>query len=217
MDAWVLMSPTAVCLQWFIERNLRAISVIDTPTDRDVACVYIDTAAALRHAVGLCLKRGYSRVVFLTHDRDLPSRACLENAFMEAFVAVDPKAKAKPLVVRYSGGVPGIQRALDSLLTSPIPRTAILVALTRDVSTVMCHLANSGIRVPQQVGLISLGHLPFLDGLLPSIAHYMFNWKRFAKKLAGAVHVLLTVGELPQRQISLLPEFREGNSIAESK
>ena len=77
----------------------------------------------------------------------------------------------------------------------------------------MCHLANAGIRVPQQVGLISLGHLPYMDGLLPSVAHYTFNWKRFAKRLSSAVQTLVMVGELPQRQIPILPEYIEGDSV----
>ena len=214
-DTWVLLRPTEVCLQWFTERNVRAISVMDTPEDRTIRSVYVHSAAAAAHAVRLFLKRGYARVVLLSRDVEAPGRASLERAFTEAAAAANLSTYAKSLVVRYAPGVEAIQKALDSIVATNKDPIGILVAVPRDVITVMCHLANSGVRVPQQVGLISLGYFPQMDALLPSVAHYASDWKRFAKRLSTAVRTLVTVGELPQRQIGILPEFQEGDSLAQ--
>src|SRR5262249_24368184 len=86
-DAWALIGPSPDCLQWFAKGKGLAVSVASSGENLGVPAVYADEPAAVRHPVGVFLKRGYERVVMFRDEREFPGRASLENAFMGAFTA----------------------------------------------------------------------------------------------------------------------------------
>jgi LacI family transcriptional regulator len=75
-------------------------------------------------------------------------------------------------------------------------------------------LAQRGLRVPQDISLISRDDDPFLASLVPEPARYRVDPHSFAKKIVGSLLQMLNRSTSLRSPAPLLPKFAAGGSTA---
>ena len=199
--------------RWFVERKLRAI-VIGSPSE-GIALPHLGTdyAAVCRHAVGMFISKGHSRVgLVVTGPKDLGLNPCAKG-FLEGFPSRAEREKTQSRLIYHDGSVKGVCSAVQRLFQSATPPSGLIVARPKHVLTVITELHRLGFRVPQDVSIISLGYDPFLDNVVPAVTHYEFNWAVFAKRLFRMVMRLATTGDGSPQGVLVMQEFRLGETL----
>lgn len=208
-NCWVTLPPTDACMRWFMDHRVRCLVLGSCDWSYAFPSVDVDLRAAARHAVGTLRGRGCSSIALIVADVKAIGQSAIEQGFRDSLPGVETESQ----IIRVPDVVADIKARLDSLLASTNRPSALLVARPKHVLTVMSHLAVSGILVPRDVSVICLGHDPYLDNLTPSIAHYTFSWKSFARRVSVLVRELADTGSLPCRSHLVMPQFRSAETL----
>lgn len=214
VDCWVLLGVGRLLDPWFAKRCLRAVSVGSAEGKSLLPTLGVDYRAICRHAVGALTSRGHDRLALVLPRLGPAWDAPFVEGFLSGAPASAPDRDVQTKVTFHNGQVAGIASALRTLFRSASPPTGLLVARPKHVLTVMSWLSKSGIRVPEDVSLISLSFEAYLGNVLPSVAHYEFNWNAFAKRLFRIVTRLLNTGKVTAHETLLIAEFRDGGTLA---
>jgi LacI family transcriptional regulator len=110
--------------------------------------------------------------------------------------------------------VAGVTTALRRMLKLQPAPTAVLVGHPHYYLAVASRLAASGVRVPEDISLVSRDDDPFLSFLVPSPARYVVKPHVMAKSLLRPVLELLEGNPIAQPAARIMPEFFRGESIA---
>ena len=116
-------------------------------------------------------------------------------------------------VIRHDGNAAPLCARLDKALAAPLPPTAFLVARSTHALTVTMHLLRRGLRIPQDVAVISRDDAPFLHATTPAIAHYAINPVEVARRVSMLMRQLAETGSLPVQAIRLMPAFVAGETV----
>jgi len=210
--AWVLYQSTYQMQRRF---SLAALPCVITGTRHqgiELPSVDLDYRAACRHAAGQFLARGHRRVVLINPESGTGGEQQSEQGFHEAFKQL-PASDVQASVVRHDGTVAGICGRLDTLFHKSAPPTALLVSRPVHVLTVIGYLLRRGIKVPQQVGVISRDDESFLEHVVPSVARYASLPSAFAQKLSAMVLEIADGGVLAAVDHRIMPDFVKGESF----
>jgi DNA-binding LacI/PurR family transcriptional regulator len=159
------------------------------------------------------LRRGHSRIALLVARDPSDNSKPIETGFLRGFADFAPRPGERPLVLHHDGTVQGIRDLLASLFRSKTPPTGLLVVRPQHLLTVISHLMQSGVRIPQDVSLVGMGHDPSLDHIVPSVAHYQIDWNEFDHRLRRQVLQLAKTGKVTKGAVSLMCEFRDGETL----
>jgi LacI family transcriptional regulator len=99
------------------------------------------------------------------------------------------------------------------LLRKPERPTALLVSRPAHVLTVMGHLMRRGIKLPQDMVLISRDDDSFIEHVVPSVARYSSNPSAFAEKLSKLVLGIAAGGVLAAADHRIMPHFLRGETF----
>lgn len=150
------------------DEGFAAVIVGSRPDDARLNCIYSDSRAASREAVGHLLGLGHRRVAFGTHvvdDSDHTDRLTgYRQALAEAGVPFD-----ESLVIRApfdrAGGVQVVRRAAA---TSPRP-TAVFLADPLMAVGALDEARRLGLRVPQQLSVVGFDDGELRHALVPHL------------------------------------------------
>jgi LacI family transcriptional regulator len=78
----------------------------------------------------------------------------------------------------------------------------------------MTVLGRAGIRVPEEMSVISRDHEPYLDYLVPEPTRYRVPPVQFSRRLLRAMLALAQGGSVPLRSRLILPQFTLGSTLA---
>lgn len=209
---WVLFRSTEPMQQWFSARRLPVVVTGSRHEHMEFSSVDIDYRAACRHAVGLFLSRGHRRLALINPSSGLAGDKHSEAGFQEG-AALAEKPDVEAVVAQHDATVPGICRAVDTLLQRPDPPTALLVSRARHVLTVMTHLGRRRIRVPQDMVLISRDDDSFLKHVVPTVARYSADPLLFARKISRVVLQLVRGSSPGPRDYRIMPKFVPGETL----
>ncbi len=130
-----------------------------TDAGRGVDCVVSDDVAGARVAVRHLLELGHRRIGHLAGPVDATParerRAGYDKALSEAGMQVDPSLI---VITTFSGA--GLGGALTHLLNREEPPTALFAANDQVAAETHLALRESGLRIPEDVALVSYGDLP---------------------------------------------------------
>lgn len=208
---WVLFSGTAAMQRWFAERGLPCVLAGSRHPGVVLPMVELDCHSLGQHAAAQFLSRGHRRLAVLVPRSGLAGDEQTVAGFLDG---CSKMAGAAARVVEHDGSVPGLERALRSLLAGTARPTGLLVTNPAHAVTVTCHLQRAGLRIPADVSLLVRDHDAVLDHLLPRPACYRMRPEVFGHALARAVTRLARQGHrsLPDRH--LLPDFERGETLA---
>ncbi|HEX3716981.1 MAG TPA: substrate-binding domain-containing protein [Verrucomicrobiae bacterium] len=205
---WVLYLSTAAMQEWFAARGIPCVIAGSCSPGLSLPAVDVNYRAACRHAAGLLMAKGHSRVAFLIESSGTVGDQESENGFKEAFA----HTALVPLIIHHDGTPSQIAAKMNALLSSQNPPTAFLVARSTATLTVMSWLMRQGIGLPQKAALISRDSDTYLDFVVPKVARYVKDPALFARKISSFVLSLVEEGSASSRQILIMPSFVKGET-----
>ncbi len=209
----VLTVSTREMQQWFSKRRLPCVIV--GSRHPQVGLPFVDKAyrAICRHAVGLFLARGHTRLALVNPDSGAAGDLDSEQGFNEG-IAQTQRQDVQASILRHNGTAEDICKKLNALLRRPDCPTAFLVSRAWYVLTVMGHLMRSGVRVPEKAVVISRDHEPFLEQMVPSVARYVISPESMARRISSAVLEVVRSGLIGPADYHIMPEFTEGETLS---
>ncbi len=210
---WVLTHSSASMQRWFFEHQVPCIIAGSCPRDLRLPSVDLDYFAVCRHAVGAMLRLGHRRIAFFVNESQRGGDLESEAGFADAVQRSD-RSDVESSIARHDGTVDGAWRVLGRLFDSPRPPTALLIAKPDIYLTTVTFLADRGLRVGEQISLVSRDHDTFLSYLKPTPAGYVLSPKTYAKRLFA--HVLAFIRNEPILHLNqrIEPKFVSGRSLA---
>ena len=210
---WFLLTSTADVQRWFMNRQIPVLLAGSCHPGIRLPSLDVDYRAVCRHAAQLMANMGHTRAVLVTPRTGLAGDLNSEAGFREVFQdAASPEGVTR--VVHHDGSAKDVQSVLAGVFGAGPAPSALLVSQPTHVLTVITHLAQTAIGVPRDVSVISRDDAEYLGHVVPSVARYVFDWDLYVRRLARAVLRLAKAGTIVTRQTLILPEFRNGASLA---
>ncbi len=211
-SVWVLHLQTASVQRFFADRGLKTLVFGSTYENIELPSFDIDFRSVCRHAAGKFLGMGHRRIALVTPETGLAGDVAGKEGFREAF-EISSHADAKPLIISHRQTVSSLCSALGAALKQPAPPTGLLVSHPADVLTTLTYLQMSGIRVPEDISLVSRGYAEYLECVVPPVACYRVDWEQYARSFSHAVVQLAETGALAKRSTLIEPKFHKGNTL----
>lgn len=210
---WALVRADTVVQKWFMDHG-NPTCLIGTPHHGiQLPSMDVNYEIVCLHAAGKLLGLGHRRIALLLPIQQYAGIMISERGFLRAF-QTQSNAAHTPLVLHHDGTREGICRTLNSSFRSPARPTALIVAYAWDAVTAVGHLIRSGLRVPEDVSVICRDYEPFLRAQVPEVASYEVSHDLFASRLSRMVVDLARTGTLPTKPKWIMPQFREGETVA---
>jgi LacI family transcriptional regulator len=207
---WVLYHSNARQQGWFAERGLPCVVSGSSHPGIRIASVDIDYAAACRHAVGCFAAKGRTRLAFLMPRSEQAGNLESERGFLNG-IAGHPGLAGE--ILHHDGSVSGICQTLHRLRRMDPVVDGLLVAKPAHALTALTHLLREGIRLPEQMALISRDDDPMFDHLVPLVARYRTEPAAFARKISRRVVDSVRTGTLRTEASRLTPSFVKGETL----
>lgn len=210
---WILTLSNENVQAWFARAGLPCVVAGSIYPGVDLPYRDLDHRAMCRHAAGILLGLGHRRIALVTHKSRRAGDVESEIGFVEG-VAQSPHANAESVVLYHESTPASVCGVVRRMREQPQPSTALLVVNPNYYLTVTSRLAQMGVRVPQDVSVISRDEDPFLSYLVPMPTRYVVSPHIMAKTLLRPVIELLEGRVVTQRTIRIMPEFIRGDSVA---
>jgi LacI family transcriptional regulator len=208
---WILAHSTPQIQAWFRARNIPCLVAGYTHPGIDLPFVSIDMEAACRDAVRVFVNSGHRSIGFV-HLKSARARDLRSAVGFETGIAKSSPSGVTGRLVYHHGDLDSTTDAVRDLLHAGTPATAILTGTALSFATVATYLMQQGLRIPDNVSLVSREHEPFLDALVPQPSCYVFDPLRFGRLIhAKVTDILEGTSNTPDEQ-HLLPEYRAGQS-----
>lgn len=207
--AWILHRSSRPIQRWFAEHRVPCL-VRGTPHEGiKLPFLDVDWQATARHAAGILWRLGHRKAAILTPPDRLRG---VEAAVRGAGELEEPDFSV--MEVAENGQVAGIDRVFRRALSLQDPPTAFIATRARQVATLLGCAARAGLRVPEDISLISLANEPFLEYLVPEIALYRSDPAVVAKQVVRRLEQLVAGNINPGGNPWLVPEVVKGGSLA---
>lgn len=207
--AWILVRSGAAIQRWFEERRLHCLVRGYPHPGITLPHLDVDWEATARHAAGQLWRLGHRRVgIMIPPDRLGGVAAAVAGACSlreDGFEVLE---------LQESGSVEGMIRMFNRALQLKQPPSALIATRTRQVATVLGCAARAGLRVPEQLSLISLAREPFLEQLVPEITGYRIDAAAVARQVVRRLEQLMAGNSSPGSSPWLTPEVVKGASVA---
>ena len=210
---WILMLANETVQRWFSKNAIPCIVAGSTYPGLDLPFRDLDHRAMCRHAAGVLLGLGHRRLVMLAQKSRRAGDLESEAGFLEG-VRQSPHENAEAVVIYHDESIASVAHAVRRILKLQPPPTALLVVHPHYYLAVASRLAQGGVRIPQEISMISRDDDPFLSFIVPVPARYVVSPHVMAKSLLRPVLELLEGNPVTQRASLIMPEFLRGESIA---
>ncbi len=214
-NCWILAYSNERIQQWFHDQGLDCVVAGSGHPGLELPNVDLDYFALCRHASGAMLRNGHRRLAFLTKQSERPGDLESEAGF-DSGASQSSYAGVSSNIFRHDGTVEGVNRMLNRMFKIDCSPTAILVANPSYYLTTTTFLAQKGLRVPNDVSLISRDDDVFLSYLNPSPARYSCNPKTFARRLLQPVLAKARGEPLTSTKLRIDVKYLPGGSLGHS-
>lgn len=210
---WILTLSNAAIQRWFARNEVKCVVAGSVHAGLELPYQDLDHRAMCRHAAGVLLGLGHRKLALVIAKSQLAGDLESEAGFVEG-VRASPREGAEASVCRHDGTPDGIAKSLRWLMEADRPPTALLVVNPFHYLAVSSRLLQLGLRIPQDVSLVSRDDDSFLPFLLPEPARYVTGPQPFAKGLARLALQLLQGQVLSEPAARIVPQFLRGGSLA---
>lgn len=210
---WILMLANETVQRWFGKNAIACIVAGSTYPGLDLPFRDLDHRAMCRHAAGVLLGLGHRRLVMLTQKSRRAGDLESEAGFLDG-VRQSRHPDAEALVIYHDETVASVAHAVRRIVKLRPASTALLVVHPHYYLAVASRLAQSGVRIPEEISMISRDDDPFLSFIVPVPARYVISPHLMARSLLRPVLELVEGNVVTQRASLIMPEFLRGESIA---
>lgn len=132
-------------------------------------CIYCDHKGSGFKATQALIERGHHHIAFITGSLDSPTAIERLSGYKEALAAAGLPVK-ESLIVQGKWSAASGAAAVETLLTSGEPFSAILASNDEMAIGAMKKLNEAGISVPSQVSVIGFDNIPTAPFLIPALS-----------------------------------------------
>lgn len=208
--AWLLLGSLEALQRWFSDQAFPCLVIGSCAPGILLPSIDTDYRATCRHAGGLLRRKGHQRIALIRPEEAYGGETGSELGLKEAW-GTGPSAQLQ--VLRHDGTAAHVCELLEKALRSAQPPTACLVGRAHHALTVMMYLLQRGLRIPQDMAVISRDDEAFLHHAVPAVTRYEVSASQFARRLCTATLRLAETGSLPVKDIRLVPKLVRGESL----
>ena len=210
---WVLLLSSETTQHWFAENQVPCVIAGSCHAGVDLPSLDGDQEAKCRHAVGVLIGNGHRRIVFLHANGGTAGDSDSERGFLDG-VAKSSRKDIRAEIVVLTPDYEDICRKVRALLLRADRPTAFLVSNPHHFLATVTTIWRMGLRIPDDVSVISRDYEPFIKYMNPLPAHYVPKARSYAEKLGPLILRVINKEPNPDRHLTILPEFSKGESIA---
>ncbi len=210
-DAWVVESGSQPLLKWCASQQIPCLALFGRTDDLQMARTGPDSAPAYKVATRQLIERGHRRIVLIVREgfrRPTPGRC--EMVFLEEL-----RAHGIPTSVYnlpdWEETAEGFNRLMANLFKST-PPTALIIDEICWFIAALAFFVRHGIRVPQQVSLVSGDCETVLDQCHPGLAHMRWDNRLIVRRVLRWMDAVRK-GKADRKIINIPAEFVPGGSI----
>jgi len=210
-DVWIVDAGSRPLLEWCAAQPTPCLALYGRNDNLPLARTGPDTAPAHRAATRHLLALGHRRIVNIAREsRRKPTPGISERAVLEELAAHGVPTGDYNLP-DWEETPKGLCRLLESLFRHT-PPTALLIDETPNLIATLAFLARHGIRMPEQVSLVSTDFDASLDWCHPAIAHLRWDNALIVRRVVRWVNSARK-GRPDRRVVNFPAEFVPGGSI----
>ncbi len=210
-DAWLVEAGSRTLLEWCVTQPTPCLALYGRTGNLPLARTGPDTAPAYRAATRHLLEHGHRRIVLIAREvRRKPTPGISERAFLGELAAHGVLTGGYNLP-DWEETPKGFSRLLETLFQRTPPTALIIDEFPRFFAAV-AFLARCGIRVPEQVSLVSTDCDASLDWCYPGVAHMQWDNALIVRRVVRWVNAVRK-GDPDRRTINFTAEFVPGGSI----
>lgn len=212
-DAYLLQHSTPSMQQWFAAEKVPSLILGSRWGNLPLPAVDGDHGAMAVHAASLLLRNGHKSVALLMPSPQKRGLEIFTQKLYETAPSIDfftvlheetpesTAAASTKLLTRHSG-----------------PPTAVISAFAFSAVCLASSAGQLGLRIPQDISIISLSHDEMLNYFQPSISSYKVDWENYTKTVQKSLTDLLRHPRSPIVDPALVtPDFVKGKSLGLAK
>ncbi|MBL9183244.1 MAG: substrate-binding domain-containing protein [Verrucomicrobiaceae bacterium] len=212
-DAWIVYGGSYEILRWFIEQKVPVFAIGGRFDGLHLASTATRLDAAMHQCVDALHARGHQRIVFVVpafwrH----PNLSKTATAFVERLQHHGLQPHRDYHVPDWTETPEGLQQLFEALFRTT-PPTALLLLEPGYTIAALAFLAQRGLRVPEDISLVSLMTDPLFHYRVPEISHFDWPIDIHVKRVAQWVDAIAAGTAIP-RATEASAVFREGQTIA---
>jgi len=206
---WILHRSTPQVQRWF-EKNRVPCLVRGTPSEGiSLPFLDVDWKATTRHAAGMLWRLGHRKIGIFTP----PDRLAGVDAAVKGAEEITEDG-FEVMALQENGTTGGIERVFTRAMKMQVPPTALIATRARQVVTLFGCAARAGLRVPEDLSLVSLVREPYLEYMIPEVTGYLSKPTVLAKQVVRRLEQLVAGNISPAGNPWLVPETAKGASVA---
>ncbi|MBB5353782.1 hypothetical protein HNR46_004044 [Haloferula luteola] len=210
--AWLLCFSNEEILRWFSSRRISAVVLGRVPDGAILNAIHPDSEAEGRHAAGIFYARGHREVVYLRANlTSIGDRICSE-VFLSEFRRLGGTGR----LVTHDTDPPSVSRCMMNLLASKPRPTGVFVGCSEVAISVVCYLQAAGLRVPDDVSVISAWDDYHLDFTFPAISRYRTDGTMIGRRVSDMLLDVVQHGRGKVRTTVVIPDFVPAGSVAQA-
>lgn len=209
---WILVLSAEAVQKWFEKQKVPCVVAGTIYSGISLPYCDLDHRAICRHAAGLLLSRGHRQMALVIQKSRRAGDLESEAGFTEG-IRQSAHRDTEVMIGYHDATAGGIVATVKRLMQRRPTPTALLVNNPFHYLTVVGSLARLGLRVPEDVSVVSRDGEPYFPYLIPAPTHYMIDPRHFARSLLVPVLQLLQGGVITKRVLHIMPEFRPGQSV----
>lgn len=212
VDAWILYQCPPAVQEWFQKNKIPALIRGSAQPNINIPSVDEDWNASAYHAGSLLKRHGHSRIGLLRPEANLVGLAATEEGLRRACPTTDDLDPIIPLVEK--GTPENIALVLERSLRLQHPPTAIVTTRSRHLLTLLTWANQYGIKIPEDLSVVSLSSETWFDHILPKPTHYATDPSGFARTVLRHIIPIATGQSYQSVQKLLIPEYIAGKTVS---
>jgi len=215
---WILVSPTEPIQQWCMKHRVPAMMIGNRSESYAMPAVSLNTRAACRHAVGRMLAKGHRRIALILPSHQKGEEEQSRLGFSEGIEESPHRNEVTLRLEVHQETRESIRRMVDRLVALKERPTAWLIGRPGHYMTIHSYLLRLGIRIPEEISLISRDNDLYLGDLDPEPCRYVSDTIRQARMVARYAQRLMDgkADGHPQGEVMrIVPDFVEGETLGE--
>lgn len=211
VDAWIVQSGSRDILEWFASQPFPCLALHGRFLGLPLAACGASMVPAVTEAVDQLLDMGHRRIVMIAQETDLvPTPGLLYRTFLEQLQSRGIQTSSYNIPI-WESSPDGLHRTLDSLFKLT-PPTAIFVTDVVLFFPTYIHLLKMGLRIPEDVTLISTDPHPQFKWCEPSVSHVHWDHQTLIHRIIKWADKVAKGGE-DLNQIFVKAEFLSNKTI----
>lgn len=214
-DCWALIAPTLSIQAWCHKNQIPAMVIGLGAPEYPIPYVGLDHLAICRHAVNEMLRRGHRNLALILPNiekgEDRESRLGFLEGIKESSVS-----NICYSIESHQQSRTSVFRLVDRLLLAKPRPTAWLICRQCHFCQVFTYLLTKGVRIPQDVSIISRDWDSYYAVLYPNPAHYQFPLQSRVNQYVRTILKVISGQARPGENIRMIPDFYAGMTLSEA-